>query len=455
MTSRDDATRAAVAPLLADLRGDLLVMPQEHIVEQHLEMMAFEERVLATPRFVQKRARQRMPHPRRALVAFLCAFTTLVSCGLSAAGALPAPLQHITESIAHTFGVPRPDNPPPLSNGKAAGEPAAERPAPQAAPTTTTKPAVISQADDTHKVPSTSKPTVTTTPPTIALPDPQTPIATSRPHVPSTRVTPDDPGRPPSKNSSNTPPGFPADWRAQAATAAAAQLVLICPQATTPTQIGCPQQASAPDLDPLSQSLQWSIFNQPYDGAAVIAKTTPGNPARGIAPKTAVTVYEAFQMAATYTAADGATHYAYSGGIGAATMTWNGSMFVNASFGPGSVAGQLLPGVKAPTLPRPTNFDNTAVLGALSNGFAACTAITPAEGPTPTCPQTSAAGEQWTVTGDPAQGAVVAYDSTRGLFTVTGTYAMTSNLGNTTGGAYTATLFFDATQLQVVGIAAN
>ena len=39
MSSRDDATRAAVAPLLADLRGDLLVMPHEAVVEQHLEMM--------------------------------------------------------------------------------------------------------------------------------------------------------------------------------------------------------------------------------------------------------------------------------------------------------------------------------------------------------------------------------------------------------------------------------
>ena len=47
MTSRDDATRAAVAPMLADLRSDLLVMPSEHIVEQHLDMMAFEAFVSA------------------------------------------------------------------------------------------------------------------------------------------------------------------------------------------------------------------------------------------------------------------------------------------------------------------------------------------------------------------------------------------------------------------------
>ena len=34
-------------------------------------------------------------------------------------------------------------------------------------------------------------------------------------------------------------------------------------------------------------------------------------------------------------------------------------------------------------------------------------------------------------------------------------YAMTSNLGNSAGGPYTATLFYDGSQLQVVSIAAN
>ena len=238
-------------------------------------------------------------------------------------------------------------------------------------------------------------------------------------------------------------------------TAAAAQLMLVCPQYTTVSPAGCPQQATAPDLDPASQSLQWAVENSPFDGAVVIAKTTPGNPARHIAPTTAVTVYEAYEMVATYTAADGSTHFAYSGGIGAATMSWNGTTFVNVNFGPGSVAGHLLPGVKAPTHPRPGAADNPRVLAAVQTAFTACTATTPPTGPTAACPQSTAAGEQWTVTGDPAQGATVAYDSASGLYTVTGTFAMTSNLGNSTGGPYTATLFFDGTQLQVVRITAG
>jgi len=250
-------------------------------------------------------------------------------------------------------------------------------------------------------------------------------------------------------NSSNTPPGFPADWRAQAATAAAAQLVLICPQATTPTADGCPQQANPGDFFPM-QSLEWTILNQPYDGAVVLAKTTPGNPARHIAPTTAVTVYEAFQMVATYATNEGLTRYAYSSGIGAATMTWNGSAFVNVSFGPGSVAGQLLPGVKPPTLPRP-KVDDAHVLGAVQSSFIACTG-SPTSDPAATCPQTTAAGEQWTLTGDPVQGATIAYDTTTGLFTVSGTYAMSSSLGNAASGPYTATVFYDGLQSHVVSI---
>ena len=60
MTARDDAVRAAVAPLLDELRGELVVLPREPIVEQHLDMMAFERQVLDAPRPVRTR------QPRRA-----------------------------------------------------------------------------------------------------------------------------------------------------------------------------------------------------------------------------------------------------------------------------------------------------------------------------------------------------------------------------------------------------
>jgi hypothetical protein len=304
-----------------------------------------------------------------------------------------------------------------------------------------------------------AKPKPTVTAPTTtqpSLPASSTQIATPRPHAPPQRIKPVDAGPPPSKNSSNTPPGFPADWRQQATDMASMQLAWPCTFDPSPAPAGCPQQVTAAAVGIKPDSVAWTLLNDPHAGAAVVAKTTPGNPARHIAPHTSVTVYEAFQMVATYTAADGSGPYrAYSAGIGAATMTWDGSEFINVSYGRGSVAGQLLPGVKPPTLPRPANVNDSAVLGAVHDGFTACTASTTAPGPVLTCPQTTAPGEQWTLTGDPTPGATLAYDLTQGLFTVTGTYAMTSNLGNSAGGGYMATLFYDGSQLQVLSITAN
>src|SRR4029079_9229301 len=102
----DDPARAAVAPLLNELRGELLVLPSDDVVAKHLDMMAFEQRVLTTPR-VERPAR-RINRPRRTAFVFGCIAVTITSCGLSAAGSLPEPLQHITDSIAHTLGVPQP-----------------------------------------------------------------------------------------------------------------------------------------------------------------------------------------------------------------------------------------------------------------------------------------------------------------------------------------------------------
>src|SRR5437667_4248715 len=102
MTSRDDAVRAAVAPLLNELRTELNVLPREQVVEQHLYMMSFERQVLDARRPVRTpRRRTVASRPRRTAVVLACVTATVASCGLSAAGALPEPLQHITDSIAH------------------------------------------------------------------------------------------------------------------------------------------------------------------------------------------------------------------------------------------------------------------------------------------------------------------------------------------------------------------
>ena len=433
--------------------------PREEIVVRHLDMMAFEEQILATPRFVQKRNRRPMPRPRRALIAFIAVFATLVSCGLSAAGALPAPLQHITDSIAHTFGVPHADHNSGAAHAAAPSAHTPLRPAATRTPTelprtitTSVAPAPKKHAAVTKKKVS-APPTTTTFP---QLPNASTQIAPPRPHAPSRLINPGSSGPKPSKNSSNTPPGFPTDWRTLATQAATGQLDLICPQATTLTPTACPQQAVAAGANAQAQGVVWTLLNQPYDGAVVVAKTAPGFPALHIPPSTSVTVYEAFQMEATYNELDGSGPYiAYSSGIGAATMTWNGTTFVDVSFSPGSVAGHLLPGVKPPTLPRPANVTDGVVSSAVQAAFNACTASTPAVGPAPSCPQPTVAGDQWTLSGDPLLGAVVSFSPQQGLFTVTGTYTMTSSEGESAGGPYTATLFFDGQQLQLLSLAAS
>src|SRR5213076_2057626 len=91
MTARDDAVRAAVAPLLNELRAELNVLPRERVVEQHLDMMTFERQVLDAPRPVRTPRPRRTvaSRPRRTAVVLACVTATVASCGLSAAGALP------------------------------------------------------------------------------------------------------------------------------------------------------------------------------------------------------------------------------------------------------------------------------------------------------------------------------------------------------------------------------
>src|SRR5262249_22185900 len=125
MTARDDAVRAAVTPLLDELRSELVALPRERVVEQHLDMMTFERQGLDAPRPVRA-PRPRRPvtsRPRRTAFVLACVTATVASCGLSAAGALPEPLQHITDSIAHTLGVPEPHDATPATHSGAGAAP--------------------------------------------------------------------------------------------------------------------------------------------------------------------------------------------------------------------------------------------------------------------------------------------------------------------------------------------
>ncbi|MGO9877373.1 MAG: hypothetical protein ACLPVY_26640 [Acidimicrobiia bacterium] len=432
--SSDESARAAAAPALNALRSELLVLPRDEVIENHVNMMAFEQQLLATPRFAKTRAA--LPRPRRVGFVFLAVVATLASCGLSAAGALPAPLQHITDTIARTLGVPQPHDTGPASHAGAIGpQPTATRPAvalPGAATSTTHHASHRSSSAAVKAKPQVSvKPSSHGSKPVTDLKVQSVPgkIAQARPTGGSHRIKKLKQGPPPSNTSTNTPAGYPNNWRTLAAAAATAQL-RTCAQADTLSPADCPQLASAAGGNAQVQTAQWTLVDTPEPAPVVVARVHPSKSG----PTTTTYVYERFQMGASYTKVGGTrTYLAYSGGIAAATMTWDGSSFTDVTFASGSAVGHLLPGVTVPSFQRPPGVSDSAVLTVVQAGF-------------------SLPGGQGTVTGDPTRGAVVTFDAQQGDYTVVGTYTKMSTNGTSTTGQYTATLFFDGENLQILSI---
>jgi len=459
MSARDDAMRAAVAPLLDELRSEFLAPPREQVVEQHLDMMTFEQQVLDATRPAhsprpQPRLRRTVgSRPRRTAFVLACVTATVASCGLSAAGALPEPLQHITDSIAHTLGVPEPHDATPATHSGAG-----------AAPTPTpTKPPVsqpgIASAPPIHRASPTTPPTPKTTkpgtsahkpaahapipPPTTVTPSSQPPAFPARPTKGPHRIDPNPQPKPPSNNSDNTPAGYPTDWRDRAADAAANGL-WDCSHVTVLDPKACPQSTTASGA---ASNVQWALLNDPRLSSAAIAHTTRATDGT---MHTVVTVYQRFQMEVMYTAG-GNSEFGYSSGVAQATMTWNGSAFDQITIADGSVAGHVERGVVVPGLVRPAGAVDLAVLGAVHDVFVDCTA--PSSGAS--CPPgvlDNPTTAQSTLTGDPTDGATVRFDSRTGLLVVTGKYSMVTSTGTPVTGSYTASLFFDNLALRTLSV---
>jgi hypothetical protein len=453
MTARDDAVRASVAPLLADLRSELVALPREHVVAQHLDMMAFERQVLDAPRPVRTPRPRRAvtSRPRRTAFVLACITATVASCGLSAAGALPEPLQHITDSIAHTLGVPEPHD---ATTGAPAGAGAAPVPTapPVSQPRVTTPSTIRPVVPAPPPAPKTATPSTSAhnpavqdaTPPTPVTPSSVPPAFPARPTKGPHRIAPKPQQKPPSKNSDNTPPGYPTDWRDRAIDAAAKGL-FDCSHATVLDPSACPQSAtaSAPAAD-----VQWTLLNDPAQSAAAVAHTTR---AADGALRTIVTVYARFQMYVTYTA-EGRSQLGYSSGVAQATMTWNGSAFDPVTLADGSVAGHVERGVVVPDLVRPAGALDVAVLGAVHDVFVDCTAPSSGGDCPPGGVLDNPAAAQSTLTGDPTAGATVRFDRRTGLLVVNGTYSMETSAGTSVSGSYTASLFFDGLSLLTVSV---
>ena len=453
MTARDDAVRAAVAPLLDELRAEFLVMPREQVVEQHLDMMTFERQVLDAPRPVRAPRRPRIAsRPRRTGFVLACVTATVASCGLSAAGALPEPLQHITDSIAHTLGVPEahdttsgspsgagaapvPTKPPVSQPGITTPTPSGSTPPAQSSTPKATTPSTRAHRPTTH---------VTTPSPTTVTPSSEPPAFPARPTKGPHRIDPKPQQKPPSKNSDNTPAGYPTDWRDRAINTAADGL-WDCTQAKVLDPPACPQSATASGT---IANVQWALLNDAPLSAAAVAHTTR---AADGTTHTIVTVYERFQMEVMYTA-DGNQKIGYSSGVSQATMTWNGSAFDHVTFTDGSVAGHVEHGVVVPGLVRPAGAVDVAVLGALHDTFVACTAPSSNGDCPPGGVLDTPTAAQSTLVGDPTDGATVRFDPRTGLLVVTGTYSMTTSAGTTVSGTYTASMFFDNLALRTLSV---
>src|SRR5262245_55046351 len=367
------------APVIAELRRELLVAPDERVVTAHIEMMQLERQFIARPP-APGRPRRRVnatPSTRRVTCAVAALGLTFASCALDAASAPPEPLGHIariTHTIEH-FGVPTqlPDLVHPTNPIVGSAAPARAH-GPEAATTPTPAPG-RNAAAAAGIVPARDAP-ASLSAPTEA---PAAPVGGGQ------SVGPPSSQPPPKKNREShgtPPPGLPTDWQARTIAQARAAL-RACVQSTDAAPTGCPQQ-----LDPTAPltTVEWRLVGSPLAGAVAtvhLPRSTRGSHGEG----TEVTVFGRYQIVGQYTVPGDAPQIAYSGGIALATLTWDGHAFPNVVFTAGSV--DPPPGVRIPGFTRPATGDDAALLSLVHDGFEKCTA-TPAsatDATVPGCPQ--------------------------------------------------------------------
>jgi hypothetical protein len=275
---------------------------------------------------------------------------------------------------------------------------------------------------------------------------------------------------PPTASSTGVPAGLPADWSTQAIHAATVALQ-TCARSSSLQPANCPQGGvvGGPAL-----AVRWAVLNQPLDHAVAV----PASQDAGTAAAGQVTVYGHFQMTVSYTTAGQAVrpYLDYVGGLAEASMTWDGHSFQNVQFVNSDAAAQ--PPVPVPPFTRPAEVTDANALAAVKAGFEDCATLqVPLTATTlaiPNCPQQygviqigTITSAQWSINGDPTQGALVSFDTAHGNFAVTGSYHMdlhyNTNNGNSlsndngahlgsASGNYTATLAWNGQQLTLLKI---
>jgi hypothetical protein len=342
--------------------------------------------------------------------------------------------------------------PQPHDDGTSTGtaptmEPAPTVPTTQPTSASTPDPKPATKPDDQAgrkpRATTTIAPSTTTSIPVVEPTEPPgfPPI---EPTDPRGRVDPGPTPEEPSDYSQNTPPGYPADWREQATGMVSIQLWL-CSVRDSLAPEGCPQSAVAPG----AENVVWTLIGDPSRTAAAIATTTTNAAGE---PSTLVTVYGRFRMVATYTlpATGGLQYHAYSSGIVEATMVWGGQSFERVTLKPGPA--NVMPGVVVPGFQPPGIWD-FMVSAKVQSAFERCTATGPSGA---TCPPggflNSPDTNQSTLNGNVVEAAEVSFSGETGLYTVIGTYSLTSASGAAVNGVYNATLYFNGSDLTILSI---
>ena len=216
-----------------------------------------------------------------------------------------------------------------------------------------------------------------------------------------------------------------------------------CAAITVLAPAGCPQSLGQ---DVATGPASWTLLGDPTTGSAV-----------GLDDQSRVQVSGHVLMELSYVSQTTNRQRVLAvGGAYAAALEWDGQAFRFASL-------QATSGV--PDLPRPAATD-AQVLAALKAQFDSCLKLQAGEGTG--CLQTVAAFNAsnfvWHEDSDPLQGAVLAWDGQRGIFTVAGSYALsvdydfsppftpTRRIHDTSSGRYIADLYWDGSKVVFIGL---
>jgi hypothetical protein len=218
----------------------------------------------------------------------------------------------------------------------------------------------------------------------------------------------------------------------------------LCVKTTSLAPSGCPQ--ALPDTDLATGGVRWVLLGDPTADSEV-----------ALDDQSLLDVNGHFVMELSY--GSQVLHRDRLLGVGSsyiAGLAWDGQTFRLSSFRDASAVADL---------PRPSATD-PQVLDALKAKFNSC--LTIQVGELPGCPQSVfalfASKYVWHETSDPTQGAALAWDGKRSLFTVAGSYAFsveysstppytpTRRIYDTSSGEFTADLYWDGAKVVYIGL---